>query len=107
MEDGKHSGEEEDKKELLIALDEWIDLIDGLKEKQKAREDRLGRAAEDTETLQQLQENLGHRWANKERSPALIEAGDSLVQPTKDSASLEPLVETPASVSSSSQLSTH
>ena len=52
MEDGKHSGEEEDKKELLIALDEWIDLINGLKEKQKAREDCLGRAAEDTETLQ-------------------------------------------------------
>ena len=60
MEDGEHSGEEEDEKELLIALDEWIDLINGLKEKQKAREDCLGRVAEDTETSRQLQENLGH-----------------------------------------------
>ena len=41
------SGEEEDDKELLIALDEWIGLVDGLKEKQKSRQDYIGKAGED------------------------------------------------------------
>jgi len=37
IEAGMFSGEEEDDWELLIVLDEWIDLVDGLKEKQKSR----------------------------------------------------------------------
>ena len=42
------SGEEEDDRELLIALDERISLLDGLKDKQKGRQDCIGKAGEDT-----------------------------------------------------------
>jgi hypothetical protein len=35
IEDGLFSSEEEDDRELLIVLDEWIGLINSLKEKQK------------------------------------------------------------------------
>ena len=46
--EGKFSGEEEDDRELLIVLDEWISLIDSFKSKQKAREDRIGKAGDET-----------------------------------------------------------
>jgi hypothetical protein len=88
IEDGLFSGEEEADRELLIALDEWISLLDGLKEKQKNREDRIGKAGEETERSRRAQENLGRRWAQKEKSPA-VETGDTL----------NPSVENPASTS--------
>ena len=88
IEDGLFSGEEEDDRELLIALDEWISLLDGLKEKQKNREDRIGKAGEETERSRRAQENLGRRWGQKEKSPA-VETGDTL----------NPSVENPASTS--------
>jgi hypothetical protein len=48
IKDGKFSREEEDDKERLIVLDEWISLLDSLKTKQKAREDRIRKAGQDT-----------------------------------------------------------
>jgi hypothetical protein len=62
IEDSLFSGEEEDDRELLIALDEWISLLDGLKEKQKDREDRIGKAGKETIRSRRAQENLGRRW---------------------------------------------
>jgi hypothetical protein len=48
IEDGLFSSKEEDDKELLIALDEWISLVDSLKQKQKDQGDRIGKAREET-----------------------------------------------------------
>jgi hypothetical protein len=69
IEEGKFSGEEDDR-ELPIVLDEWISLLDSLKTKQKAREDRIGKAGQDTAQSKRLQENLGRKWSHKELSPA-------------------------------------
>ena len=54
--------------------------MDSLKTKQKAREDRIGKAGEETERSKRIQENLGKWWAQKERSPAW-EASDLNGQP--------------------------
>jgi hypothetical protein len=75
IKEDKFSGEEYDDRELLIALDEWISLLDSLKIKQKAREDRIGKAGEDTARSKRIQENLGRRWRQKEKAPA-SQAGD-------------------------------
>jgi hypothetical protein len=47
-------------------LDEWISLLDSLKAKQKRREDRIGKAGEETAQSRQAQENLSRRWINKD-----------------------------------------
>ena len=73
--ENKFSGEEEDDRELLIVLDEWISHLDSLKQKQQAREDRIGKAGDETAESKRIQENLGRRWTDKERSP-VIEVDD-------------------------------
>jgi hypothetical protein len=75
-EEGLFSSEEEDDREYLIAIDKWIRLLNGLKEKQKDREDRTGKARVETVKSRRIQENLGRRWAHKERSLA-IEADET------------------------------
>jgi hypothetical protein len=57
--EGKYSGEEEDDREFLIAIDEWISLVDSLKERQKAKEARIGKADSETLESKRIQENLG------------------------------------------------
>jgi len=108
IEDGLFSDEEEDDRELLIALDEWIGLLDGLKEKQKDQEDRIGKAGNETVQSRRLQENLGKRWVQKERSSA-IEADDLSSELANPQESLNSFVETPVlssqSPASSSQTS--
>jgi len=53
------SSEEEDDRELLIVLDEWIGLVDSLKGKQKSWWDYIGKAGEDTAESCRIWENLG------------------------------------------------
>jgi hypothetical protein len=102
IEEGKFSREEEDDREVLIVLDEWISLLDSLKTKQKAREDRIGKAGEDTAQSKRMQENLSRRWTNKELSLA-HQASDGFGQPNDEdgpsSSTSQSLVHAKSSVS--------
>ena len=69
--ENKFSGEEEDDRELLIILDEWISHLDSLKQKHQAREDCIGKGGDETAESKRIQENLGRRWTDKERSPVI------------------------------------
>jgi hypothetical protein len=86
------SSEEEDDKELLIALDKWIGLVNSFKEKQKNQQDCIGKAGEDTTESYRIQENLGCRWSQKQRTPS-IEASDTSTQLIDNQDSSDPFVE--------------
>jgi hypothetical protein len=59
--ENKFSGKEEDDRELLIVLDKWISHLDSFKQKQQAREDRIGKAGDEIAEFKRIQENLGCR----------------------------------------------
>ena len=99
---GKFSGEEEDDREFLIAIDEWISLLDGFRKKQEEREVHIGKAKEETRESRWIQENLGHWWAQKERSPAINADDPNLVVINDDQEVLQTPLPPQSSTSQSS-----